>query len=52
MSQQFVVADLERSLNFYTQALGFTIDFRNEDFYAAVIRDRYSIHLKSGNPGR
>jgi catechol 2,3-dioxygenase-like lactoylglutathione lyase family enzyme len=50
MSPQFVVADLETSIDFYIQKLGFEIDFRYEDFYAAIIRDAYSIHLKSGSP--
>jgi len=50
MSPQLVVANLERSLDFYTQMLGFEIDFRYEDFYAGIIRDGCSIHLKLGNP--
>lgn len=48
MSPLFVVADLEQSLNFYTQNLGFEIDFRYEDFYAGIIKDGFSIHLKLG----
>jgi predicted enzyme related to lactoylglutathione lyase len=48
MSPLFLVADLEVSLDFYTQNLGFEIDFRYEDFYAGIIKDGYSIHLKSG----
>jgi uncharacterized glyoxalase superfamily protein PhnB len=50
MSPLFVVADLEQSLDFYTQKLGFEIDFRYEDFYAGITRNGYTIHLKSGNP--
>lgn len=50
MSPQLQVADLDRSLEFYTQQLGFTIDFRYEDFYAGIIKDGYSIHLKSSKP--
>jgi predicted enzyme related to lactoylglutathione lyase len=50
MSPLFVVTDLEQSLDFYTQKLGFKIDFRYEDFYAGIIKDGYSVHLKSGNP--
>jgi predicted enzyme related to lactoylglutathione lyase len=30
--------------------LGFEVDFRYEDFYAGVIKDGHSIHLKSGDP--
>jgi catechol 2,3-dioxygenase-like lactoylglutathione lyase family enzyme len=48
MSPQFVVADLERSLDFYTRELGFEIDFRYEDFYAGIIKGSYTIHLKLG----
>ena len=50
MSPQFVVADLERSLDFYTRELGFEIAFRYEDFYAGIGRDGYTLHLKSGSP--
>jgi catechol 2,3-dioxygenase-like lactoylglutathione lyase family enzyme len=50
MSPLFVVTDLEQSINFYTQKLGFEIDFRCEDFYAGITRDGFSIHLKSGYP--
>jgi predicted enzyme related to lactoylglutathione lyase len=52
MSPLFVVSDLEQSLDFYTQKLGFEIDFRYEDFYAGIIRDGYTIHLKSGSPAK
>jgi hypothetical protein len=48
MSPQLVVADLERSIYFYTAELGFVVDFRYEDFYAGIIRDGYTIHLKAG----
>jgi predicted enzyme related to lactoylglutathione lyase len=50
MSPQLLVTDLERSLDFYIQKLGFEIDFRYEDFYAGINRDGYTIHLKSGWP--
>lgn len=50
MSPQFVVADLNSSVEFYTTRLGFDIDFRYEDFYAGVTRDGFTIHLKSGSP--
>jgi len=49
MSPLFVVDDLERSLHFYTRELGFEIDFRYEDFYAGIIRDIYTVHLKCGD---
>lgn len=50
ISPQLLVADLEKSIAFYTRLLDFNIDFRYEDFYASVSRDGYSIHLKSGTP--
>src|SRR4026209_1883111 len=50
MSPQFVVADIDRSIEFYTKKLGFDIDFRYEDFYAGIIKDGCSIHLKTAEP--
>jgi catechol 2,3-dioxygenase-like lactoylglutathione lyase family enzyme len=50
MSPQFLVADLERSIEFYTKKLGFDINFRYEDFYVGIIKDGFSIHLKTGQP--
>ena len=50
MSPQFVVADIDRSIEFYTKKLGFDIDFRYEDFYVGIIKDGCSIHLKTAEP--
>ena len=50
MSPQFLVTDIEHSIEFYTKQLGFEVEFRYEDFYAGIIKDNYSIHLKSGKP--
>ena len=50
MSPQFLVADIEHSIEFYTKKLGFDLEFRYEDFYAGIIKDGCSIHLKSGKP--
>ena len=50
MSPQFLVTDLDRSLEFYTKKLGFDVDFHYEDFYLGVIKDGHSIHLKLGEP--
>jgi len=50
MSPLFVVTDLERSIEFYTKQLGFNIDFLYEDFYAGIVKDGFSIHLKLGTP--
>jgi catechol 2,3-dioxygenase-like lactoylglutathione lyase family enzyme len=46
MSPQLLVSDIESSIGFYTKKLGFDVDFRYEDFYAGIIKDGYSIHLK------
>ena len=43
---QFLVDDLEASLAFYEQRLGFSRDFAYEGFYAGVSRDRALVHLK------
>lgn len=48
MSPQLQVADLERAISFYTGRLGFRLDFRYEDFYAGIVKDGASIHLKCG----
>ena len=49
MSPQFLVTDFERSIQYYTQVLGFDLEFRYEDFYVSVIKEGYSIHLKTRN---
>ena len=46
MSPQVLVADLDRSIEFFTQKLGFEVEFRYEDFYAGITKDGCSIHLK------
>ena len=46
MSPQLLVSDIESSIRFYTDKIGFTLDFRYDDFYAGVIREGFSIHLK------
>ena len=48
MSPQLRVTDIEHSIEFYTKKLGFDVAFRYEDFYAGIIKDNCSIHLKSG----
>jgi catechol 2,3-dioxygenase-like lactoylglutathione lyase family enzyme len=48
MSPQFLVADINRSVEFYTKKLGFEVKFRYEDFYVGIEKDGCSIHLKSG----
>ena len=36
MSLQFLVTNIDRSIEFYTKTLGFQVDFRYEDFYAGI----------------
>lgn len=47
MSPQFLVSDLMRSIKFYTEELGFTLNFCYENFYAGIDCNGHSIHLKS-----
>jgi len=46
MSPQFLVSDLDKSVEFYTKLLGFEVSFRYGDFYVGITRDGHSIHLK------
>jgi catechol 2,3-dioxygenase-like lactoylglutathione lyase family enzyme len=46
----FRVADIPRSLSFYRDRLGFTVEFVHENFYAGVCRDGCHIHLKCSPP--
>jgi catechol 2,3-dioxygenase-like lactoylglutathione lyase family enzyme len=50
MSPLLLVADLERSMAFYVEHLGFAIDFRHEDFYAGMVKDNFTIHFKCAEP--
>lgn len=49
MSPQLLVADIGRSIAFYTKQLGFELEFQYDDFYAGIIKNGFSIHLKSGH---
>ena len=44
-----LVADLNRAISFYNHSLGFDVSFRYEDFYAGMVKDGCTIHLKLGN---
>jgi len=46
IAPQFLVDNLDRSITYYHDRLGFELDFQNESFYAAVSRDGHAIHLK------
>jgi len=50
MSPQYLLTDIHHSIEFYTKKLGFDVEFRYEDFYAGIMKDSCSIHLKSGKP--
>jgi catechol 2,3-dioxygenase-like lactoylglutathione lyase family enzyme len=50
MSPLLLVADLDQSMAFYAGHLGFTIDFRYEDFYAGMVNNHFTIHFKCGKP--
>jgi len=47
IAPQFLVDDLQRSIEYYCQHLGFELDFNYESFYASVSRDGCAIHLKA-----
>ena len=44
------MGDLSRSLAFYRDQLGFTVEFVYEGFYAGVCRDGCHIHFKCSRP--
>ncbi|MEM7563878.1 MAG: VOC family protein [Pseudomonadota bacterium] len=46
ISPQFLVSDLEDSITYYREKLGFDTNIRYEDYYASVVRDGAEIHLK------
>lgn len=46
IAPQFLVDDLDRSIAYYRDRLGFELDFIYEGFYASVSRDGFAIHLK------
>jgi catechol 2,3-dioxygenase-like lactoylglutathione lyase family enzyme len=43
---QLRTTDVASSIDFYTAKLGFTLDFRYEDFYAGVRAGDFVLHLK------
>lgn len=50
ISTQLVVRELQSSILFYRDKLGFELDFQQENFYAGLELGPYSIHLKEGTP--
>ena len=49
MSPLLLVANLNRSIDFYTTKLGFRQEFQYEDFYSGISKEGFSMHLKVGN---
>ena len=47
MSPLLAVTDIKRAIEFYTEKLGFSVDFTYEDFYAGIVKDGHSIHFKA-----
>lgn len=46
IAPQFLVDNLDRSIAYYCDQLGFHLDFNYESFYGSVSRDGFAIHLK------
>lgn len=46
IAPQFLVDDLNVTIDYYRECLGFETDFVYDSFYASVSRDGCSIHLK------
>ena len=46
LKPQLRTTDLERSIRFYTEALGFELAFRFKDFYAGIRAGNRQFHLK------
>jgi catechol 2,3-dioxygenase-like lactoylglutathione lyase family enzyme len=44
------VTDLQRSLAYYRDRLGFDLEFNYEGFYASVVRDDCHVHLNCAAP--
>jgi catechol 2,3-dioxygenase-like lactoylglutathione lyase family enzyme len=49
ITPQLRTADIESSIRFYTEKLGFTVDFRYEDFYAGIRAGDCAVHLKESD---
>jgi uncharacterized glyoxalase superfamily protein PhnB len=48
ISPHCLLADIEASMGYYCNKLGFETNIQYEDFYASVRRDGAEIHLKRG----
>jgi uncharacterized glyoxalase superfamily protein PhnB len=52
IAPQFLVADLDRSVDYYCDCLGFVKRFGYQNFYVSVIRAGAEIHLKCADKPR
>lgn len=46
IAPQLRTVDMASTISFYTEKLGFTVDFKYEDFYAGIRCGVHTIHLK------
>ena len=46
IAPQLRTVDMASSIRFYTEKLGFTVEFNYEDFYAGIRADEQVFHLK------
>src|SRR5262245_46533702 len=46
---QLRTTDLQESIRFYTNKVGFTLEFQYEDFYAGIRAGDQTFHLKQGD---
>ena len=46
ITPQLRTTDMASTIAFYTEKLGFTVDFQYEDFYAGIRNGDQTIHLK------
>ena len=50
-SVRYIVADVDRSLEFYRDRLGFKVDMHNPGKFAALIRDDLKLYLSAPGAG-
>ena len=46
ITPQLRTTDMDETVRFYTEKLGFSVEFNYEDFYVGIRTGEYSIHLK------
>lgn len=50
-SVRYIVADVDRALNFYRDQLGFSVDMHNPGKFAALRRDDLTLYLSAPGAG-